>query len=99
MGELRKKVSALLRNYFEEKTANFNFYDDRQAKDKVSDIIDNLTDSVEEQIQDADRMIDSVYENFDSTTARKEWIENMKADQALEDYKDTNFEHGLFLTR
>ena len=84
MSELKKKISALIYNYFDNKVANFNFYGATE-KDKVAEEVEDLQEEIDDLISETEWHVDSIIENFDSTQARKEYLQNLMIDRREED--------------
>lgn len=88
MDELKKKISALVWNYFEEKICGFNFYGDNYEEELVQDMIEKCEDNVCEALRHTDRDIDDELKSFDVVSAKRRFVVDMKLDQMYEDAKD-----------
>lgn len=65
MKELQAEVSELILKYFDEKIKNVNWRDD-DSKEEISQIIEDLDDSVQEAITDAALTIDDKLEEWEA---------------------------------
>lgn len=79
MKELKKKISALVWNYFDEKLERFNFWDD-SLEDKIEDMIDNALEDMTNILEETDRDIDWELQEFNEQQARRDWVATKRAE-------------------
>lgn len=79
MKELKKKISALVWNYFDEKLEGFNFWED-PLEDKIEDMIDSVVEDMTNILEETDRDIDWELQEFNEQQAKRDWAATKRAE-------------------
>ena len=79
-----EKLEQELAEYFDKKTANFNFYNEQAVANDIDSLVEEALENVYYILEDADREVDKILQNFDSTKAREDYIRTEREDLRYE---------------